>query len=192
MPSVDELRSRYASFSTAELRELAQRPDALTSDAQLVLNEELSRRTSELSPSLSDDPRPPELSSHTTGKPWHRGWLTVFEAFITLRLLAAILGFFSAGGSVPWEILLLLVLSSAIPITGLVLIARRSRYARPFWLAILGLGAGTFVAVLLTGGFSREDLIDGVWAVVWFFYWLRSERVAKEFPPRKRANQPAA
>lgn len=184
MPSVEKLRQVYASYSDGELVKLAARPEELTEEGQIALREEVSRRQLTSVPHQDWDAEPPR----PTTPAWHSGWLTVFQAWITLLLIAFAAGYI-LGGSIDSQGVLMLMLLTGPGLIGLVLIAKRHHAARPYWLAILGVGlAVSLGAPLFGGGHTPAALIRAATEGAWFLYWLKSRRVAREFQKPLRAD----
>ena len=184
MPTFDELRSRYAAYSAEELTDLAARPSELTPEALAALEEVMRGR--DLPPSA-----PPQVRAEagTQGRQtWHRGWLTVFQAWITLITCAFVAGFLMASGEITLSSAMLVTIVVAVPITGLLLIARRHPAARGFWLVCLGAWfAYAFAAPAFLGGYSPTTIVRAAMVGAWLLYWLNSKRVAQEFRSRSLA-----
>lgn len=161
----------------AELRDLASRTSDLTPEAQSALANELSAR--DTTRQDADDPAPPIVmpSSFT----WFKGWLTIFEAWMAFFMIGLAFGYLLEDGPLSWTTLKLLVIL-AIPGTGLVLIAKRSPAARPFWLVSLGVWLAVgLVFPAVTGTLSLRSLLKLAAPAAWFLYWLKSQRIAREF-----------
>jgi RsiW-degrading membrane proteinase PrsW (M82 family) len=179
MPTLDELRQRYGGYSINELGDLIR--SELTPDARLALSGELERRNL----SLADFPAPDGTSSQRTFR--HRGWITVFQLWVifvlgafAFRTLPVLISTISAGWI--FRESFALVAFVAMLIYGLVLVARRSRFARQFWLALLGPWTLlVLVGPLFSGGHRAATLAQLVLVAAWFLYWWRSERVRQEF-----------
>lgn len=180
MPTLDELRQRYGGYSMIELGDLTR--SELTPDARLALSEELERRNLSLADFPASDGTTSELG------PRHRGWITVFQVWVifvlgtfAVRVLPVWISTISAG-FILWEGFALLAFA-ALLIYGLVLVARRSRYARRFWLALLGpWTALVLIGPLLGDGHRAATFAQLLVVAAWFLYWWRSERVRQEFP----------
>lgn len=183
MPSSAEIRARYAAIADEELLELAARPQDLTSDAQAALAEELQkRRLSATSSSPRTVTEPAMVGAREARKPWHRGWITVFEVWVTLIVIAFVAGFVLYSPGVDLADLWLLALL-VVPMTGLVLIAKRNRHAPLFWRLVLGIWLMQAIGtpLLFGGGYSRRSISTIVQVGAWLLYWLRSRRAAREF-----------
>lgn len=178
MPTVEELRIRYRSYSVEELAELSR--SELTEDARTALAEELEART------LGTEDLPPASAEAPVRA--HRGWITVFQIVVIVgvasQMVVTLRSFLAIDAPLLRILPYLLVGESlaAIPIFGLVLIARRSRLTRKFWLWYLGITAGfvLFTALFATG-ITFDVLARLAFVVAWFLYWHQSERVCVEF-----------
>ena len=187
MPTYQELRSTYAQFSLPELRDLARRPFDLTTQARVALAAELS---------LREIPTEEEILASQTRAParaasWHGGWLTIFEAWVTLQIVVFSGTYIHLHPSLDWSTLVMLA-TVAIPGFGLVLIANRRPSAPRFWLRAL---AVMLVAQITSAATSElpnwRALVWTVIVVAWFMYWLKSARVAREFGLAGQAASPA-
>jgi anti-sigma factor RsiW len=169
-----------------EILELAAAIEGLTPEAQVALSAEIESRR--LTPSTSegdsaDNAKHDERTRRP--EPWHRGWITVFEAYIALLTLAFALGFVVAGGiEIGWNLMFAAGVL-AVPVTGLLLTARRSPRAPAYWRIVLSVAV---VISLLSFASNRSDvrlkaLSNAAWNAAWLAYWIKSSRVAREFSP---------
>lgn len=129
------------------------------------------------------------------GKPWLQGWLTVFQV-VVLALVVDLSASIISDERAIEHVLLYQGGSSVIvvlffPVVGLVLIWRRSRYARGWWIGLLSLLAAV-VAVMTAIDFAETNqplsyydvpLLSVAVDVLWLAYWIRSRRVRMTFPP---------
>ena len=184
MPTPAELRDRYANLGDAELLDLATRPQELTLEAQTAVAAEVERRglsTSSNSPAAESAV---DQTSHVR-RPWHRGWITVFEIWVSLSVIAFAAGYILSSPVFNASLLWLPVFL-AVPMIGLVLIARRSPKAPRFWTVVLGLSLVlTIAAPPLLGGYSGGSIARALQVFAWFVYWQKSRRVIREFPSNK-------
>jgi len=180
MPSVEELRRRYADYSDLELEELAA-SSGLTSDSRLALAEEMGRRR------IAVQSEPVSLQPSVPTSTWHRGWLSVFQVLVALVTLAFVGG--AIVGNFSWSVVPIVALG-LLPTAGIILISRRSTAARPFWLALLGIALILSLSPLLTGG--SPSMPEVAWTAIWFGYWLRSKRVREEFGRSSAVRTPAS
>jgi hypothetical protein len=172
MPTYQELRTTYAQLTPSELRDLARRPIDLTAQGQAALADELS---------LRDVGTENDLETTAAAPSWYKGWLTVFQAWVTLHIVAFAAGFILLRPGLGWPTLGMLAIV-AIPCIGLVLIANQHSSARRFWPTFLAVWLVSEVTVaFVIGGFTWRDLIDIATIVAWYKYWLSSKRVAMEF-----------
>jgi hypothetical protein len=176
MPTYQELRSTYALMTIPELRDLALRPRELTDHAQAALADELSLRDV-----LTEYEVPPSLArTSARAIAWHKWWLTIFQAWVTLQIVLFAGGFILLHPIFDGRMLLMLAIV-AVPWFGLLLIARKHPSARQFWLGWLAvLLVVQVVIALAVGRLNWRTLIEMATYVAWYVYWLKSRHVAAE------------
>ena len=121
----------------------------------------------------------------------HRGWITIFVCWIAI-VSAAFAGGFVAGvlgtasTAADYLRLLLVLIPAALPVLGIVLIARHAPTARPFWITLLTIRLVLAVMSLDSPTTSAQSFGAVLYSGGWLLYWLRSKRVAREFrrPPK--------
>jgi hypothetical protein len=179
MRTYEDLWSTCAQLTRAELRDLALRPLELTAQAQAALADELSSR--DVPTENDDDPSIPQTSTPPRAASWYKGWLIVFQIWVTLQIVLVVAAFSQLRPGLGWSTLIMLA-TVAVPSIGLVLIANKSLSARRFCLAVL---AVSLVARITTdaifGQFGWRTLFGMAIIVAWYLYWLNSTRVAAEF-----------
>lgn len=133
----------------------------------------------------------------------HGGWLTMFQAMVSLVLIAFAYGFVMAGlatadrtvdglieGSVRLRLAWQLAIVVAPVLVGLVLIAARARVTRTYWLIALPVIVFTVAALVPARRGERQGALSW-WLIIWWFYWLRSYRVLATFTPERVRPSPA-
>jgi len=187
MPTYQELRSTYGRLTIGELQDLALRPFELTAQAQAALVDELSSRGV---PANADTPTP-ETRPSARADSWYRGWLTVFEAWVTLEIAASLAAFALLRPDLGWSTLLMLAIV-AVPTIGLVLIANSHPLARRFWLALLAVLLVAWITIAAAfGRTSWRAPSEAAIIAAWYLYWLNSRRIAAEFSSASRPASPA-
>lgn len=120
-------------------------------------------------------------AKHSTLPPRFGGWLAIFAITTILTTAGFVSGTITAIGNGTPSVLALLPLTACLlNLGGLVAIAAKRRWARPYWLALLPVYAVLMFWAWL--GTDQQSLFNGaILQVAWWLYWLRSRRVAQQF-----------
>jgi hypothetical protein len=132
----------------------------------------------------------PQLQYDAAGRPRvlakHGGWLTVFQAWISLIALAFVWGFVrDVQGPRTFVTAAVVVTWLGVLLGGLVLIAQRAKRTRLYWSVLLLVLAALIQLPGKPNSGDRSLMGLTLWFLGWWLYWQRSYRVLATFSPER-------